>query len=309
MMSVSKTPGAVGIHMYQVPTNRPRFQTQSIESMTGPNLSHLGSKLSLAKSSIISLPDVSDNVFTCGLATLCVPIDIICHQSFFHDLGIPQHNVHNILCVVSLTSHGDIYAHTLLQSNADKKYSRAFDGVPLGYSAIPVPPTTNICNQQWNVIPFNLTNDFPIPGHAIRSTETNCQSKRNSPTIDLSLFMENEDRTKVRRGRKRKQDEAVPEPVVSVILENDVLDDEIKRTELPLDDVPRRAVVATSTDAVESYSLVLPSHLLPPQLSTENHIEHFLPVYRPDITLNQIKGSRSDLTPEILKDAWSERDL
>ena len=308
MLSVSKTPGAFGIHMYQIPTNRSRFQTQSIECVAGPNLSCLGSKLSLTKSSTIPLPDVSDKIFTCGLATIYIPIDIVCHQSYLSSLGIAKHNVHNIICIVSLTNKGDVYAHMLLQSNADKKYSKAFDGVPLGYSAIPVPMATKMSNQQWNTIPMDLTNSFPIPGHTIRSTETNCQSKMYSSTIDLSRFMEKDDTTKMKRKRKGRQHED-PEAVTSASFEND-MPNEIKSVELPLDDVPRRAVVATSTDVVGPLSLTLPSLILPRQTSGENHTEHFLPVHRSEIenAVHQTEVCHSDLTPEILGDAWIERD-
>jgi hypothetical protein len=309
MLSVAKTPGAFGIHLYQVPSHRSRFQTQSIECMTGPNLSRLGSKLSLAKSLIIPLPDVSDDIFTCGLATFSIPCDIVYHEAYLSSLGIPKRHVHSIVWTISLTNKGDIYTHILLRSNGDKKHSIAFDGVPLGYSAIPVPPTVKISNRQWNVLPIALTNDFPTPGHTIRSTKTQCQSKMNPSTIDLSQFVNNEENTEPKQGRTRAQKRG-PEPVPSTILESDVQDQE-KTTKLYLDDALCRAVVATCPDVLGPLPLALPSHLLPEHTAAEHYTEHFLPVNQSDIELlqNQMEVPRSDLTLEVLGDAWIERDV
>ena len=307
MMSVSKTPGAYGIHLYQIP--KQLFFTQSIECIAGPNLSKLGKNLSLSKSTIIPLPDVSDKIFSCGLVTLSIPIETVCRRSYFSDLGIAEHNAHNIICIISLTNKGDIYVHLLLNSSAGKTFSTTFEGLPLGYSAIPVPLSSGDSNLQWNVLRIDLTNDFPIAGHTIRSNETEYHSKKNDSVVDLSPFIAQGNTAQIFQGRKRKQ-EREPEPVTSLSLECDIHDDEITRIELPLDDVPRRVVVATSLDRAPPLSLTLPSQLLPEQTPTGIQIEHFLPVHGSDIdeTLNQDNICRSDLTPDILDYAWNERE-
>lgn len=71
VLTVDKSPGATGLHMFQRPEFRPRFQTNSLECFACPGLSsHVYEpEVSVARTSTFALPDVSEGVFTCGLTS------------------------------------------------------------------------------------------------------------------------------------------------------------------------------------------------------------------------------------------------
>jgi hypothetical protein len=332
MLSVARTPGAFGLHLYQTPSKRALFQTKSIECICGPGVSSMG-QLSLATSSIFPLPDVSEKIFSCGLASFRVPVQNVCTDSSLTNVGITRTTIKDVLVAISLTNKGDIYAHTLLTSMADQKYGKVFDGLPLGYTAIPAPvQSSNVNNQCWNALAMTLCNDFPIPGSALRPPERKRKTLHTS-TIDLSSIIEKEDRSKIQQDHLRSnalvvrsavQDPTdISRPSVSSTHEDFVSlhvdgkkckfksslePEQLTRIDVPTEDLPCRMRVTSDTSLEEvAKSLSLPAHLML-QSDDELPIEHFLKLERLANEGESEEGKvwRSDLTPSMLNHAWDE---
>jgi hypothetical protein len=182
ILSVDKTPGAFGLHVYQRPDFRPRFQTNSLECVACPGLSSsgAGSELSISRSSCFPLPDVSENVFTCGLASFQTRASDFLSANAIRSLGYSS-DPETVLSALTMTNKGDLYSHYLLEcSNEEESRSKTFPGLPLGCAALAVPasadnpPGDNVGEERapstmpdtrarggWN-LPLTLTNEFPL---------------------------------------------------------------------------------------------------------------------------------------------------
>lgn len=168
MLSVGQSPGTFGLHLYQRPDTRPRFQTQSCECASSPSLQFFG-QLSAATSSVYGLPDVSKGVFTCGLAAFRTSAFDFLSADSLRDLGYSAKDVSDVICSVCMTNKGDLYTHSLLESNAGYSRSRIFDGLPIGASNLSIPDSakTGALAPDSSSLPVSLLNNCPLPSHAI----------------------------------------------------------------------------------------------------------------------------------------------
>jgi hypothetical protein len=324
MLNVAKTPGAHSLHIYQTPTQRPLFQMPSVESIAGPGVAQVGNS-TLAASSMIPLPDVSNRIFICGIASFRTPIQTLCSPlSSWSHAGL----LADSLCILSLTNKGDIYAHVLLTTIAEQRYARAFDGLPLGYSSIPVPlqdPIQSIHPKTWNTLLLRLSNDFPVPGHTIRSRE---RKRKEAEKFDFASFNEKADRSMLRQERllekqrimgatqvkseydaERRSFDGVNSEIDTGSTSEEILEPKpAARVAVATGDLSRRAMVVPHFGAEEPVSFFLPEHLiLEPKL--DRPVEHFQRI--DDETIERFSSKeqlwRSDLTPSTLDVAWEDQ--
>ncbi|OEU10635.1 hypothetical protein FRACYDRAFT_263826 [Fragilariopsis cylindrus CCMP1102] len=116
---------ASGIHLFQKPLHRPRFQTDSLECIAAPGI-QCTDKTSIATSSFFDLTDVSDDVYTCGISSIGFPINsfVDANENIWQDYL--EHKL-NILCTLTMNNNGDIHSHSLLE--CDDKKSKIDDSV------------------------------------------------------------------------------------------------------------------------------------------------------------------------------------
>ena len=162
MFSVGLSPETYGIHVYQRPDVPPRFQTKSLESAACPGL--LLGEMSVATSSVFALPDVSKRVFTCGLACLRLPTSAFLSVEDIRLLGYSHDDLSGVLCCLSMTNKGDIYAHSLVESMASRRKSRNFDGLPAGSASLPLPKSL-VCKSKsaFDHLCVTLSETYPSP--------------------------------------------------------------------------------------------------------------------------------------------------
>jgi hypothetical protein len=191
IIAVQSVPLAYGLRVYQRPRYPPRFGTLPLESGPYSGISTSKDHSSIATSTVYPLPDFSPKTFYCGLASARIP------QFLLHKNSLSFHNNSNstqwfnddrefsqsqtqgsALCVFLLTSLGDVYCHTLLECDRDKpRVAVAFDDLPLGVSAIPVPQSDSLSSasssdfpmniQDTRFLPIYLTNKYPLPSSAV----------------------------------------------------------------------------------------------------------------------------------------------
>ena len=176
ILNVDKTPGAFGLHIYQRPLNRPRFQTRSLECIDAPGFA-VFDKSSISTSSIFALPDTSDRVFTCGIATSRIPLSQLFSSTDRQHFSILDNDSH-ALCVLTLTNKGDIYSHALLESSDGVSKHLNFVDLPLGTKAIGIPEGIKAFYQDKSLrrrkptkgmnLLLRLGNEYPLPGSFIQ---------------------------------------------------------------------------------------------------------------------------------------------
>jgi hypothetical protein len=163
MFSLKKDPNTSVLGVYHTPSQMPRFQAKALESAGFQE----DSNSSIARSAVFPLPDVDGSVFNIGLATIhCSSKTCLNDKQHRHlDYRKPPANV---TYVITMTSLGDIYCHSLLESNAEEQ-SRAlqYPGLPVGTKAIPYPGKLKITNLVSGHLRITLSNRFPIPSSAI----------------------------------------------------------------------------------------------------------------------------------------------
>ena len=111
-LSVDKSHGDFGLCIYQQPLMRPLLETTSLELSGGPGLDGV----SVARSSVFPLPDVSNHVFTCGVASFRDTVSSILTSRQCSELGYAN-DPSMALCVVTMTQNGDLYSSILLECN------------------------------------------------------------------------------------------------------------------------------------------------------------------------------------------------
>ena len=181
VLSVDKSPGAAGLHLFQRPEFRPRFQTNSLECIACPGLSSHGNEpeISVARTSTFALPDVSEGVFICGLASFRTLASEFLASGTVESLGYNSGDTESIMCTVTMTNKGDIYSHAFLEcQNHEESRSKAFPGLRLGTTALGIPTAdrapkkageafSNAPSPQakahggWN-LSLSLTNECPL---------------------------------------------------------------------------------------------------------------------------------------------------
>ena len=132
ILGASKEPKSFGLHLYQHPEKLGNFQTKTLERMAHKGLDPMRN---IATSSFFPQPNVSENAFTTGIAAFYAPA-----PSVFNDidsLGYDE-NPGLALCVISSTSRGHLYSHTMLACREGQETkARIVHGGPLGSVAIP----------------------------------------------------------------------------------------------------------------------------------------------------------------------------
>ena len=171
---------ASGIHLFQKPLQKPRFQTDSLECIGIAGLDAT-STASIATSSYYDLIDSSDDTFTCGISSIWLPLNRFVEQNDnIWDRYLDQNL--SVLCCMSMNNKGDIYCHSLLDCNntaTTKGNCRRFDGLPIGTTAINIPikldgRTKLLKNGHWKPtggmnLNLFLSNTYPIPHNAMIS--------------------------------------------------------------------------------------------------------------------------------------------
>jgi len=184
MLSVGLTPSTTfGIHLYQRPLVLPHFQTRSVECAAGPGLAFL-KDTSIAASSVFVLPDVSRDVFTCGLAPIPVPASRYLSPEDLATMGFhDRDSVGPVLCSVTMTNKGDLYVNSLLESRASFRRSQIDSGLPVGSAAIPLPTTLSNLELGQSPLPsrpsrfrVRLVNELPLTSSAITFKQPLCES-------------------------------------------------------------------------------------------------------------------------------------
>ncbi len=180
VLSVGKSPGSFGLHVYQPSLSQPRFQTQSLEIAACAIPSRYSA--SFVSSSMFPLSDVSDQVFTCGLAAFQVSTDEFLAQSAVEKMGCSPHHSKHVLSALTMTSKGDVYLHALLEegSATSTPRSRIRDGLPIGSSVLRVPTTNQTTRLKDFAGGFNLyvslSNVHPLTSSATLSQVVKTQA-------------------------------------------------------------------------------------------------------------------------------------
>jgi hypothetical protein len=283
MLGVGKSPGSFGLHLYQRPAVKPRFQTQSIECATCPGLLFVDG-LSVATSSVYALPDVSDEVFTCGLSALRVPVASFLTRAEILRMKCNEDDITAVLCAMSVTNKGDLYAHAMLESTAARRESRAHDGLPVGNSVLSVPKATSSAfARACNLLRVNLSDTFPVPSEAINSSFSLCCTSPS--TLEFpSVEDENED-----EETGHKPDDGVEQESEEI---------------LPGD----KSLAVVSVPDQNEAAVSLPRDLLHTRERDEDTAAWFQQNGRISVFEQSNKDAnwRSDITKEILVKAWSE---
>ena len=286
ILSVGRSPGVFGLHLYQCPEYAPRFQTKSIEATAGPGLERFA-RISAAT---FALPDVSDKSFTCGLTTFRLPI-----QSFLKDadllrLGYEKVDLSGTLCALTLTNNGDLYSHTLLESTSSRRRGKQFDGLPIGCSVIPAPTIANAPNSSWNVLHVALSNEFPASSQSLGPSKSKDDSAFG--TIDLSNIMND----------IGSEEDNGSQDISNVEETKQEANGANARSAVEIQGVPQCPAVATLSGR-DKLTLSVPSHLA--TIKEGQSIEYFQRGQKS--VVEESSGSnvnwRSDMTPEILKAA------
>ncbi len=171
MFSLKKTPGSSVLGLHYFPSSFPRFQTQPLESAGFQDLpaSHC-SMSSIARSGSFALPDVSERLFYVGVASMRCPSGTALRKRDLLQLGYDVPPAY-ITYVLTMTSMGDIFCHSLLECNAaEERRARAYDGLPVGFSSLPLTKQAlrgqNHCNNS-KELKISLKNEFPCPSDAL----------------------------------------------------------------------------------------------------------------------------------------------
>jgi hypothetical protein len=167
MFSLKKDPNSHALCMYQFPCASPRLGTQPLESAGFQYIPKTYGASSIARSAIFPLPDAAGSIFNVGLAAFhyssktCLSTEQLCHLSY-------QTKPVNAIYVITMTSIGDLYCHTLLETDGtEETLARQFHGLPVGTKAIPVPGNVEAKTSITGNLSVSLSNEFPIPSNAL----------------------------------------------------------------------------------------------------------------------------------------------
>lgn len=163
MFSVKKDPTTTVLGVHQFPYEMPRFQAKVIESAGFQDFQNS----SVARSAVFPLPDVSESIFNIGIATFRCSSLTCLNEKQLGQLGYQKRPAH-ITYVITMTSLGDMYCHSLLETNGEEESpALQFPGLPVGTKAIPFPGKLNVSTVSPGHLTITLSNRFPIPSSAI----------------------------------------------------------------------------------------------------------------------------------------------
>jgi hypothetical protein len=281
IFAVNTTPGSFSIHLYQRPENSPLFHCSPIESVYTPTENKLPG-LSVATSLSFRLPDVSNNVSTCGLATFRIPTKRLFSSTENDQVEEILDHAPYTVCVVTSTTKGDVYVHPLLESDSYKALAQTSSTGPPGSTSVPIPKENIVLDIKapFNWLPLNLTNQYPVPSSAIVVPLT---TTKPYPT-------------------------GVGTPAWTPSLQ---ADDDDKAVEIP---ARRQSRTTLSTNEKES-AVHLPQSVLDDQQMT---FASTLDCFHPNLTNVQRRQmrqdqsfQRTDLTEQVIKDvesSWNAHD-
>ena len=206
LLGLSKSYGTSHLGIYQRPEVYPRFCTQSFEASCH-NASSGSSGFALGSS--FPLPDVSENIFNCGVAAFKTSIG-----SFLKTTDIDTTlgkdypgGIHDeALCIISLTSRGDLYGHALIDSyHSRPRIAQSFGAICPGGCAIPVPEKAadeigDIGEDALSIsggFHWRLCNDFPIQSSGILPQPRSKDDVRPPMTFSRRLISSNTDKRKL----------------------------------------------------------------------------------------------------------------
>ena len=159
ILGAKKEPQAFGFHIFQKPSKLGNFQTRNLEKMANTGLDPFGA---FATSSFHALPNVSERVFTTGIAAFYSPISSLVKEP--QRLGyetVPK----LALCVISANSRGDLYSYSMAACPGGQSgLSQAVNGGPLGACAVPLQdgsfevPDVDSSNDR---LAWTLSNTYP----------------------------------------------------------------------------------------------------------------------------------------------------
>ncbi|GAX09943.1 hypothetical protein FisN_11Lh069 [Fistulifera solaris] len=186
-LSVSQDPGAFSLNVYQRPFTRPRFATRPVECTPDPNLARMKG-LSVASSSIFSLPDRSDKVFVTGLVSFDVSPTSLLTVADLVRIGYADENEVDAFCAVVMNNQGDLHLYTVMDGRERECSSGMKPDSPVGGGFIVLPQQLDAVNQSdsaashtldarlGNVSP-NPVSAFALPtiNHDIRSLAKSCE--------------------------------------------------------------------------------------------------------------------------------------
>lgn len=204
---------ANGIHLFQKPLHRPRFQTDSLECIASPGI-QCTDKTSIATSSFFDLTDVSDDVYICGISSIRFPVNsfVDANENIWQDYL--EHKL-NILCTLTMNNNGDIHSHSLLECDCKVVPDcRRFDGLPIGTSAIKIPKeldgrTKFLTNGHWKPtggrnLNLFLSNLYPVSCNAMLS-RVNDDDDHNEILLNNSKKSKIDDSVEVTQIRNMNQ--------------------------------------------------------------------------------------------------------
>ena len=320
---VNCTPGSFGLHLYRQPSVQPRFQLDNLECanwppgiLDGNNDNHDDTRISLASSSCFPLPDVGDDVFTCGLDSFAVSTNNLHRTVSKNRYLATMSTTTTTFCVVTATNKGDLYVHNVLETNTNPMQeetaaaaatSSAVHGPPVGTAAFPIPySTSNKTDARCydGSLALELCNEFPIPSSCVLKPDddTKISSNTKTPTkkppevvlpFDPSTSAEQID------GSHWNSD-GVPPVSVPIQSFGPQLPFTLKRTR-------KRTNSNDMNDDTETKPLVVPQELVK---AARSELLSTMECFQPRPAANSTNmGTKSDITQEVvstLNDTWDD---
>lgn len=189
MVKVDTDVGRGGIHLFQRPQNRPRFQTENLECIAAHGID-FATNASIATSSYFAVPEVAEDVSICGVASIRFPLNkfVESDEGIWEKL-LDRSDEVSVLCTLCMTNNGDVYSHSLLECPGGSiEESSRFEGLPVGASSISIPSALDgrakhLDDGHWKPtggmnIRLFLSNSYPMSRNAKLSSQRQCRGKK-----------------------------------------------------------------------------------------------------------------------------------
>ncbi|KAL7581238.1 hypothetical protein ACA910_006014 [Epithemia clementina (nom. ined.)] len=281
-LGVNCTPGSFGVHLYRKPVVPPRLQTDVVECANWP-----GTKdISVSSSSCFPLPDVGDDVFTCGIDSFPA-LPMMLHSA----LPSTYPEATSTLCVVTATNKGDIYVHNLLESQDPiQQATTSNTELPVGTAALPVPSTEPRtlplpATTTAHIVELTLCSEFPVPSSAVMKTYESTITASRRDVASFSKLFTGKGACWDHRDDPVVAVEALgPQPPFNLKIAGDQTGQDVNDNETLL--IPKAMVDAAQTELFTTLDCFETTHLSKPNI-----------------------GSTSDVTEDVissLNDTWDE---
>eukprot|EP00980_Cylindrotheca_fusiformis_P013883 scaffold3598_cov115-Cylindrotheca_fusiformis.AAC.19 len=221
------TPGSYGFHILQQPLSPPIFQAECVQSIAAPDLNFANTS-SIAASSVFSAPEISNDVHLCGIAAFRVPYTLFDQNSPTEAATSSS----DLLCSLTLTSKGDLYCYSLLESKQCPDTLLESSSLPVGVKVLRVPEEIDgrmkyLRHKHWKPtggmnLKLYLTNHLPVAREEVAVNEC---SKSSSALIYKSTEARTEGPT---TAKEKHMERAI------AIDENDACDFQTDKSDLSL---------------------------------------------------------------------------